>query len=86
MECGSIGVLDCSKILKYQGLIVSITPLLHCSIAPLLLSFYNLSKLRAADFASPSLSVRPMPADETALSIRTETNEMVIAFEVEEVG
>jgi hypothetical protein len=52
----------------------------------LLLSFYNLSKLRAADFASPSLSVRPMPADETALSIRTETNEMVIAFEVEEVG
>jgi len=63
-----------------------IAPILHFSSAPSLQSFYNLSKLRAVGFASPSLSVRPMPADETALSIRTETNEMVIAFEVEEVG
>jgi hypothetical protein len=56
---------------------VSITPLLHYSLTP---NLYILSKLRAVGFASPSLSVRPMPADETALSIRTETNEMVIAF------
>jgi len=49
-------------------------------------NLYNSSKLRAVGFASPSLSVRPMPADETALSIRTETNEMVIAFKVEEAG
>jgi hypothetical protein len=48
-------------------------------------NLYILSKLRAVVFASPSVSVRPMPADETALSIRTETNELVIAFEVDEV-
>ena len=49
-------------------------------------NLYYLSKLRAAGFASLSLSALPMPADEIALSICTETKEMVIAFEVEEGG
>jgi hypothetical protein len=56
------------------------------SITPLLQTLLYLSKLRAVGFASPSVSVRPMPADEIALSIRTETNELVIAFGMEDVG